>query len=683
MIFEKEGKLFFQYDNEMVCIEAWGPNALRVRATKNAEFNPENWALESSKGTKGIIKISKIPAVEVPLGGPGGSADTAIGTISSGTINAVINSTGHLIFTNSKGETLLEEFGRMRGDMPHTSLNLPARELYSLGGSSFKLACRFQSNNSEKIFGMGQYQQKFLDQKGNILELAHRNSQASVPFYISSLGYGFLWNNPAIGKVTFGKNYTEWTAQSTNQIDYWVIAGDSPDEIECAYMDAVGHAPMMPDYGIGFWQCKLRYKTQEEILKVARKHKQLGLPMDVIVVDFFHWTQQGEYKFDPKYWPDPGAMCRELKELGIEVMVSIWPTVDYRSENFREMMEKGYLVRVERGVRVTMQAFGQEVFMDPTNPGTREFVWNKVKQNYWDKGVRLFWLDEAEPEYSVYDYDNYRYYLGTDLEVGNIYPKMYAKMFFDGMKSSGMANPMNLLRCAWAGSAKYGTLVWSGDIDTTFETLQRQIRAGLSMAIAGIPWWTTDIGGFMGARFDDPQWHKVLQRWFAYGCFSPVFRLHGVRNPQKMSGPGSDFITGTGEFGSGADNEVWSFGEDVFKVLKKYLLLRERLRPYIKEQMKLTADKGTPIMRPLFYDFPKDAAVWNVDDAYMFGPDILVAPVMEDNEDKRKVYLPDGATWTNAWTGESFGGGRTVSVPAPIDIIPLFLKNNAKLPIKD
>jgi alpha-D-xyloside xylohydrolase len=345
------------------------------------------------------------------------------------------------------------------------------------------------------------------------------------------------------------------------------------------------------------------------------------------------------------------------------------------------MMEKGYLVRTERGVRVTMQAFGQEVFMDPTNPGAREFVWSKAKQNYWDKGVRIFWLDEAEPEYSVYDYDHYRYYLGTDLQVGNLYPLYYARAFFDGMQKAGMANPLNLLRCAWAGSAKYGALVWSGDIGSTFECFQRQIRAGLSMAMAGIPWWTTDIGGFFGARTDDPDFHELLLRWFAWGCFCPVFRLHGVREPQH--GFDVDFISGIGAFGSGADNEVWSYGEDCFQVMKKYLFLRERLKPYISAQMKLTADKGTPIMRPVFYDFSADKEAWNVDDQYMFGPDILVAPVIEKGVLKRNVYLPSGAKWTNAWTGEEHQGGQEISVDAPIDIIPLFLKNGARLPITE
>lgn len=169
-----------------------------------------------------------------------------------------------------------------------------------------------------------------------MLELAQRNSQVSVPFYVSSIGYGFLWNNPAVGRVTFGINGTEWLAECTKELDYLVIAGDTPAEIEETYMGLVGKAPMMPDYGMGFWQCKLRYQTQEQLLEVARKYKSLGLPLDVIVVDFFHWTQQGEYKFDEKYWPDVPGMCRELNEMGIRVMVSVWPTVDYRSENFQE-----------------------------------------------------------------------------------------------------------------------------------------------------------------------------------------------------------------------------------------------------------------------------------------------------------------------------------------------------------
>ena len=681
MFTEKNGKLFYTYDNETVCVEAWGRSALRVRITHNACLNDNDWAL-----TEPVEAAA--PRIEVhndENASGGGFANMFAGrndsyaAITNGGITAAFDPQGVLTFTNAAGKVLLKENRRRLKDSPSMSLNNAGREFKSVHGDNWRVVLRFLPNDKEKIFGMGQYQQKYLDQKGCMLELSHRNSQASVPFYISSEGYGFLWNNPAIGKVFFGKNGTEWTADSTKQADYWIVAGDDPKELEETYTAVTGRAPMMPDYGIGFWQCKLRYRTQEELMSVARRHKELGLPMDVIVADFFHWTQQGEYKFDPKCWPDVEGMCRELDGMGIKLMVSVWPTVDYRSENFQEMMEKGYLVRTERGVRVTMQCFGQEVFMDPTNPGTREFVWNKCKENYYDKGVRLFWLDEAEPEYSVYDYDNYRYYLGTDLEVGNTYPLYYAKAFYDGMKAAGMETPLNLLRCAWVGSAKYGALVWSGDIDSTFECFQRQVRAGLSMAVAGVPWWTTDIGGFHGADIHDPKFHELLLRWFAYGCFSPVFRLHGNRMP--MSGYSGDTHSGVGTFGTGAENEVWSYGEDCLQVMKKYLFLRERLRPYIRKQMELTHEKGIPVMRPLFFDFKDDKAAWDVDDQYMFGPDLMVAPVLEAGAASRKVYLPAGASWTDAWTGKTFQGGAVIDADAPIDIIPLFLKDGAKLPV--
>lgn len=682
-MFKKENnKLFYLYDNETVMIEPWGEDSLRVRVTHNNKFTDHDWALLEPKNVEADIEIVESEKadtdelLEMNLG-----EDENYAKITNGKITALIDSTGVLTFKNNKDQVLLKENWRRRKDNPSMSLKVSGREMKSVEGENYRAVFRFLADDEEKIFGMGQYQHNYLDVKGCSLELAHRNSQASVPFLISNKGYGFLWNNPAIGTATFAKNGTEWLAKSTKQVDYWITAGDTPAAIEENYADATGKVPMMPDYGMGFWQCKLRYRSQEEVLEVARKHKELGLPMDVIVIDFFHWTQQGEYKFDPEFWPEPEKMIEELESMGIKVMVSVWPTVDYRSENFDEMMEKGYLVRTERGVRVTMQFFGQEVFFDPTNPGTREFIWSKAKENYWDKGVQIFWLDEAEPEYTEYDFDNYRYYLGSDLEVGNIYPVMYAKTFFDGMKSEGLENPLNLLRCAWAGSQRYGALVWSGDIDSTFNSLQRQLKAGLSMGIAGIPWVTTDIGGFQGANIHDEDFKKLLIRWFEFGCFSPVFRLHGYRMP------GSDFendmISGIGQLGSGAENEVWSYGEEYFKIMKKYLFLRERIRPYISEQMEAAHQDGTPVMRPLFYDFPEDKDSWEIDDQYMFGPDLLVAPVIEEEQYQRSVYLPAGSEWEDAWTGKKYDGGQFISVEAKLETIPLFLKDGVELPIRE
>jgi alpha-D-xyloside xylohydrolase len=574
---------------------------------------------------------------------------------------------------------LLNEYLRGRRDIrdrTYSSLEIEAREFKSVIGGDYKITARFESvSPGERIYGMGQYQQPWLNLKGMDLELAQRNSQASVPFMISSPGYGFLWNNPAIGRVTFGKNITTWEASSSKCLDYWITAGETPAEIEEQYARAVGTVPMIPDYATGFWQCKLRYQTQEELLGIAREYKKRGLPISVIVVDFFHWPYQGEWKFDPVYWPDPDAMIRELKTMGIELMVSIWPTVDRRSENWNEMLEKGFLIRTERGYRIGMDFQGNTVYYDATNPEARTYVWNKAKKNYYDKGIKIFWLDEAEPEYSVYDFDNYRYHLGSDLEISNIYPLMYAKTFFDGMKASGQEKIINLLRCAWAGSQRYGALVWSGDIHSTFESFRNQLAAGLNMGIAGIPWWTTDIGGFFGGEVTDPAFHELLVRWFQWGCFCPVMRLHGYRDPVKPQFG----TTGGASCVSGADNEVWSFTGEVYEICKKYLFLREKLRPYVTVQMRFAHEKGTPVMRPLFYDFPKDMEAWETEDEYMFGPNYLVAPVMYEAMRERKVYLPAGVMWTNTWDGVTFEGGKSITVSAPLDTIPIFTRDGSRL----
>jgi alpha-D-xyloside xylohydrolase len=433
----------------------------------------------------------------------------------------------------------------------------------------------------------------------------------------------------------------------------------------------------MPDFAMGFWQCKLRYQTQDELLEVAREYVKRKLPISVIVVDFFHWPMQGEWKFDPTYWPDPDAMIAELKSLGIELMVSIWPTVDYRSENFPEMREKGLLVRTERGIRICMDYQGNTVHYDPTNPKAREFVWQKAKKNYYDKGIRIFWLDEAEPEYSVYDFDNYRYHLGPNIQVGNVYPALYAKTFFDGMKAERQEGVINLLRCAWAGSQRYGALVWSGDIHSSFDSMRKQIVAGLHMGIAGIPWWTTDIGGFHGGNIHDPEFQELLVRWFQYGVFCPVMRLHGDREPHKPQLG----TTGGATCHSGADNEVWSYGEAVYGICKRYLELREHLKPYIKEQMALAHEKGTPVMRPLFFDFCKDEKSYEAEYAYLFGPDLLVAPIVFAKCESREVYLPSGAKWIHLWSEEAYAGGQTVSIRAPLEEIPVFMRDGTMLAV--
>lgn len=652
--FEKQGdSLIFRENGETVMITPWGQNSFRVRATILEEIQDNSVALLEPKKSEPIIQIEAMKAF-----------------IQNGNITAelVVQPWGNALqitFKNQKGEVLLREISN------GGALTLKARHFKPLQGGSFKLKASFESNPNEKIYGMGQYQQEKMNLKGCNLELAHRNSQASIPFYISSLGYGFLWHNAAIGEVHFGLNTTQWIAEATKQLDYWITAGDTPAEIEEAYAEVTGKTPMMPEYGLGFWQCKLRYYNQEQVLQVAREYKKRNIPIDVIVIDYYHWPRCGDWRFDEEYFPNPAQMVAELHEMGIETMVSIWPQVDWRSENYEEMKQQGLLVKINTGIDVQMIFHGNNVFMDATNPRTRKYVWEKCKQNYVDLGIRTFWLDEAEPEFTNYDFEHYRYCAGPVAEIGNIYPREYARLFYEGQKENGQDDIVNLIRCAWVGSQKYGALVWSGDIMSTYEDFRKQICAGIHMGLSGIPWWTTDIGGFHGGVTEDADFRELLVRWFQFGTFCPVMRIHGCRQP------GQTIINKAGEVRewTGVDNEVWSFGEEAYPILVRFIEIRELMRDYTRSLMQEAHEKGTPVMRALFYEFPQDKNCWDITDAYMYGPDILVAPICHEHETQREVYLPQGATWTEAHTGNVYEGGKSYLIDAALDTVPVFLRD--------
>lgn len=645
-------KLLWEYDGEKMQIEPWGENSLRVRVTRLKEFTGELGAL--------------LPSQEIAPDFSSLSPDGKFAVLSNGKINVMVNEFGKLIFKNSQEKALLEEYESGQ----RTALNIQSREMKCIGGSNFRISLKFESNPCEKLFGMGQYQNGIFNLKGSSLELAQRNSQASIPFLLSGEGYGFLWNNPAVSRATFATNMTEWTAECACEIDFWITAGDSPREIISNYENATGLPPMMPEYALGFWQSKLRYQTQDELMNVAREYHKRGIPLDVIVADFFHWTHEGTWAFDKEYWPDPEKMVKELEAMGTKLMVSVWPTVSVYAPDYQLMKENGYLVRSEKGVKINMLMFDPTSFLDVTKKEAREFFWSRLYENYYKYGIKDFWLDVAEPEYSSYDFDNYRYEQGSVLQVGNQYPVWYTKAVYDGLKEAGEKDIVSLVRCAWAGSQRYGALVWSGDIASTFSSFKKQIVCGMHMAVAGIPWWTTDIGGFEGGNIEDPEFRELVVRWFQYATYCPVMRLHGHRQPFKE--PLSD--KGGGRCGSGADNEIWSFGEEAYEIMKKYIDVRNEMRDYIRKAMVQASREGCPIIRPLFYEFPDDSQAWNISDEYMFGDDILVAPVTEYLKRSREVYLPEGCCWVEKETGAEYKGGQTVCADAPLDVIPVFIR---------
>ncbi len=645
MTVKTETSLTVNLGSETLRIEAWGCG-IRVRAVPCGPIPEIDWALDQ-----------RIPSPDVTV------TDTSV---EAAGVRCELRGDRLSFFAGDK--LLLEEMSYP------WSLRERSRVYRTRTGSdSFSVDVRFRPYDGEVLHGMGQYRQGRYNLKGTTLELAHRNSQISVPFLLSSRGYGFLWNNPAIGRATFAENVTEWHLEATKCLDYWVTAAPTPAQIIARYTDVVGHASPLPESLYGLWQCKLRYRTQEELLEVAREYRRRGIKLDVIVVDYFHWVLQGDWSFDPEYWPDPQAMTDELAEDGTRLMVSVWPTIDPRSKNYRGYADNGYLIKTERGMPAVMDFYGQVGFYDATNPGAREHAYNILRENYGKYGIDIFWLDEAEPEYSVTDYDHYRHYIGSSLETGNIYPRMHSQMAYEGLKADGKRDILNLVRCAWVGSPRYGALVWSGDIESSFREMKVQLGNGLNMGAAGIPWWISDTGGFYGGNINDPVFRELIVRWYQWAVFSPILRMHGDRQP-NLGTLTHNVDRGGGMCPSGAPNELWSYGEEVYEILKHYLDIRASLKPYIKKTADEAVETGLPMMRALYLEYPDDKTCWQLSDEYMFGSDYLVAPVTDYGARERSVYLPRGE-WQPMCGGDAIvSRGEYVTVPAPLDYMPVFKK---------
>lgn len=482
------------------------------------------------------------------------------------------------------------------------------------------------------------------------------------------MGYGFLWNVPSTGLAEFSNNRTRFTSDCCHAIDYVVIGG-TPKEVSSALADLTGHAPEFPQWATGFWQSRLRYETQEELLSVARKYKELDIPLSAIIVDYFHWTEQGDYKFDSKYWPDVKAMTEELHAMDTKLVVSMWPTINEKSENYRYMSENNMLMRTTRGSDRVFDFYGWQAEIDVTNPDTRKYVWSKLRENYIDNGVDALWFDEAEPEIHPEQFDNLIWHAGRADKVALLYPYYYSKLAYDGFKSMGREEVVTLTRCAYLGSQKFASLVWSGDIPSTFESLSHQVKAGLNMAMCGIPWWNTDIGGFYGADIESDYFKELIVRWFQFGVFSPVMRLHGSR---IKHGERSLIIEPSGD-----PNELWSFGEKNFEILKALVLFREKLRPYISVQMKTASEKGYPVMRPMFFEHPEDEICYTLGDQYFFGEDIIFAPIVMQGQTERKVYLPEGE-WVLLKDKTVYTKG-TYTISAKLEEFIAFVRKGAKV----
>jgi alpha-D-xyloside xylohydrolase len=668
-----QGGLLVRFGGETLRITPAGPDALRVRARPGLEV--------AAPHVDGLLPVAATGS-EVEIAGERAS-------VTQGRIRAEISIKERygadvkreviLRFVRSDtGEELLAE------TRPHFA-GPKTRNFKALASGSWKLEAHFKAYDDEALWGLGQPQHGKMNLKGASTSLLQQNAHVAIPFVISSRGYGFLWNNAATGRCEFASNITRWSADAANGLDYWITAGDSPREILRAYADATGHSPALPGWALGFWQCKLRYRTQEELLSVAREHKRRGLPLSCIVIDFFHWTRQGEWKFHPEEWPDPKALVAELRGMGIETMVSVWPTVSASSEHYKTMTEQGLLITAERGVPVVIpfpdkDPFGPGFFTyyDAFNPKARDFHWEVVKRNYVDNGFDHFWLDACEPEMRPNHPEHVRTAIGNGAEMLCAFPLLHEQRYREGLKAAGRDGVL-LCRSAWVGSQRHGVILWSGDVWSDWDWYRAQIPAGLHSGLSGMGWWTTDIGGFYDGHGGSEEFRELLVRWFEFGVFSPICRLHGFRVPEGVPPPakGEPVTYGQETFkiftNSGGPNEVWSYGPEVEAVLTRLLHVREALRPYLEGVFAHHAATGDPVMAPVFYHFADDRS-HDDNTRYMLGDALLVAPVLQPDTRKMTVALPAGEHWVHAWSGARFAGGSQANVDCPFGECPVFVR---------
>ncbi len=549
----------------------------------------------------------------------------------------------------------------------------------------FQVGATFISPDDEHYYGLGQYHEGFLDHRGHRVECWHNYTATGgptvcVPFMVTNYGYGIVWDNPSKTVIEPGFNeQTRWTSEVGDRVSFFVIAGNTFNEIYSGYRTLTGATPLLPKAAYGYIQCKQRYSSQEELLAVARGYRERHLPADILVVDWFYYTKMGQMDFVPEKWPDPAAMNRQLHDMGFQTMISVWPRFTEGSRYYDFLLKKGWFEHLADGTPTNGLPYdraGSDI--DTTNPEAARWYWETIRDNIISKGFDSIWADETEPDLPP----NGSYFsVGPGTRYYNIYPLVHTAALYDGFRRDTKHRALILSRDAYLGAQRNGSMFWSSDIYPTWDTLRRQVPTGLGFTASGIAYWTQDIGGWQYLPKEHHPAHPPLldasdardnvggyedyaelyTRWFEYGAFLPIFRTHGSR----------------------LYNEVWSYGKQAEPILEKYLKLRYQLMPYIYSLGYDTYQTGAPYMRALFMDFPHDPRVADLRDEYMFGPAFLVAPVTEQGATSRAVYLPAGVDWYNYWTNQRLHGGQTIQVDAPIDTLPIFVRAGSILPLGD
>ncbi|TID17805.1 putative alpha-xylosidase [Venturia nashicola] len=699
-----------QHGFETILVQPFGYDGFRVRA----------WPFRPPTGNE--ISFIYDPPLEGPENGKahGMTFDTYLNgnsTFSLRNGNTVVQT------NNSDAGAYRLSFWRVESNGAYTLLTNEYQPLksvnpryYSWGGagSEFSAAFSWSSTPDEQIYGTGTQQDHAINKKGQVIDLINFNSQIPTPVFMSSKGYAMVWNSAAEGRMEFGSHRMRITSDSTTVVDYVIVSAPKGkyDQLQQRLSALTGRAPLPPDFSLGYLHSKLRYENQSEVIQLAENFVKYKIPVSLIVIDYQSWARQGDWSLDAGLWPDVAGMAAQVKKLtGAEMMASLWPSVEDASPNYATMQANGYLSATRSGPGVTDSWNGSYIRnYDATNADARAFLWSQLKRNYFDQGIKNFWIDQADGGNLGEAYENngqssyiesisfpladVLYAAGTQQSAGKLYPWAHQLAIEEGFRNVTGTKPgspcdhISLSRSGFIGSQRFCSIIWSGDTSAVWETLGSQVASGLSAAASGWGWWTLDAGGFQpdpnvpwSNNIDEPQYRELYVRWLQWSTFLPFMRNHGSRNCNFQNA-------------YTCNNEPWTYGDANTPIIASYIDLRYQLHDYLKALFAQFSKNGRMIMRPLYMDFSaSDAQLYNrsaINDnvttqQYMFGPRLLVTPITLPNVTEWEVYLPQpgdlGASgwkgngtkpWTYWWTNVTYAGGQSVRVPTPLEHIPVF-----------
>ena len=579
-----------------------------------------------------------------------------------------------ITYTDLKGNIITSETGE----------NKTMNTATIAGIDTYNCSTAFNSPADEALFGLGCHPVDTLsiNYKGRNQSMLIKYMTGAIPVMLSTRGYGLLWDNYSASNFYGAEaNNTEYkyVSESGAMIDYYLFYGPDFDRIIDLYRTATGKAPMYPKWSYGLFQSQDRYKTQAEILTVKDGYRNNHIPVDAVVQDWYWWSPLpiGSHIMNRERYPDPKALIDELHKANMHAMISIWPVFGSGTNDFDALKSRGFLTSITWDNFVT-RTF--DTYYDAHNPKARDMYWAQardsvIKRYGWD----AWWVDQCEPDNgSLLDERRKAVFsAGKGIDYFNSYALEHAKGLYKGWRNDiADKRAFFLVRQAFAGSQRAAVTLWSSDVTATFRALKSQVPQGINACTSGMPYWTSDIGGYISYTapegvpdWTDPQLRELFTRWFQFGTFCPIFRIHGKGERALFS-------------------KNWD--DKTKAILLKYDKLRYRLLPYIYSLAGMVTNQNYTIMRSLSFDFRNDKNVYNIPDQYMFGPAFLVNPVTQQlytgkdggaDVKTRKVYLPEGTKWINFWTGETANGGQTIDAKAPVDILPLYVKAGSVVPM--